>query len=238
MTQMMAQMTRMLIRYGLLILLAVSLLVITSRISNANPVVLELFTSQGCSSCPPADNLLEQLQDDPDVIALSYHISYWDNAAWKDPFSSAASTELQRTYSEKLQIGRVFTPQLIINGTESYVGSDSLRVVPGIAQAKADMALIDFAATPTTITLPDENKPLNATIQEVGYIEKAATDVKGGENADEHLTGTHIVTSVRDIGSWNGKAKTIALKPSVGGLSRVILIRDKDSLKILGAKKV
>ena len=90
------------------------------------PVLVELFTSQGCSSCPPADALLQILADDPNrrIIPLSFHVDYWNRLGWRDPFSSAEWSERQRLYNEAMQTGRVYTPQLVIDGRRHCVGSD------------------------------------------------------------------------------------------------------------------
>src|SRR5689334_7074900 len=86
-------------------------------VAGTRPVVVELFTSQGCSSCPPADSLLGELARNSDVVALGFHISYWYGLGWKDPFSSQSSTDRQRTYARLLEIGQVYTPQIIVDGS-------------------------------------------------------------------------------------------------------------------------
>src|SRR6266705_4449724 len=88
------------------------------------PVVVELFTSQGCSSCPPADALLGELAKRGDVLALGFHISYWDSLGWKDPLSSKSATERQKAYARHFTDGRVYTPQMVVDGTSEMVGSD------------------------------------------------------------------------------------------------------------------
>src|SRR5580692_5861470 len=92
--------------------------------AETRPVVVELFTSQGCSSCPPADKLLGELAQRGDVIALGYHITYWDGAQWRDPLSRPESTERQQAYDQALTRGQIYTPQMVVEGTEDVVGSD------------------------------------------------------------------------------------------------------------------
>src|SRR3954471_21757782 len=88
------------------------------------PVVLELFTSQGCSSCPPAEAYIGELSRRKDVLALAFHVDYWDDLGWKDPFSLAMSTERQQMYSAARRRASVYTPQVVIDGTEDFVGTD------------------------------------------------------------------------------------------------------------------
>src|SRR5712692_8081349 len=99
------------------------------------PVVVELFTSQGCSSCPPADALLGELARRGDVLALGFHISYWDSLGWKDPLSSQNSTDRQRSYARRFTGGRVYTPQIVVDGTSEMVGSDRDAVLAALRKA-------------------------------------------------------------------------------------------------------
>src|SRR5207253_10912117 len=92
--------------------------------ADPRPAVVELFTSQGCSSCPPADALLGELARRGDVVALGFHISYWDRLGWKDPLSSEASTARQRDYARRFHGGQVYTPQIVVDGTSEMVGLD------------------------------------------------------------------------------------------------------------------
>src|SRR5258708_24725451 len=104
--------------------------------AETRPVVVELFTSQGCSSCPPADKLLGELAMRGDVVALGFHITYWDGAAWRDPFSLSQSTERQVTYDRHLTGGQVYTPQMVIEGTADIIGSNRAAGLAPIATAQ------------------------------------------------------------------------------------------------------
>src|SRR5215472_12144491 len=104
--------------------------------AETRPVVVELFTSQGCSSCPPADRLLGELAKRADVIALGYHITYWDGAPWRDPLSRPESTERQRAYDGHLTGGQLYTPQIVIDGTEDVVGSDRGMVLAALGKTR------------------------------------------------------------------------------------------------------
>ena len=100
--------------------------------ADPRPIVVELFTSQGCSSCPPADALLGELARRSDVLALGFHISYWDSLGWKDPLSSPSSTERQKAYARHFTDGRIYTPQIVVDGTDEMVGSDRAAVLAAI----------------------------------------------------------------------------------------------------------
>src|SRR6516165_3499017 len=100
------------------------------------PVVVELFTSEGCSSCPPADALLAELATRSDLLALSFHVDYWDRLGWKDPFSSAMATRRQDRYARLLGLDAVYTPQVVVDGHWQTVGSDREAVAQAVAQAR------------------------------------------------------------------------------------------------------
>src|SRR6201987_5568294 len=106
--------------------------------ADTRPVVVELFTSQSCSSCPPADALLAELARRDDVIALGFHISYWDGLAWKDPFSSQSSTDRQRAYARLFDLGQVYTPQMVVDGAREMVGSDRKAVLAAVRDARPE----------------------------------------------------------------------------------------------------
>jgi hypothetical protein len=114
--------------------------------ADARPVVVELFTSQGCSSCPPADALLGELARRGDVLALGFHISYWDGLGWRDPFSSQSSTDRQRAYARLLGTGQVYTPQMVVDGRREMVGSDRAAVLAALRDARPQaVAPVAFA---------------------------------------------------------------------------------------------
>src|SRR5437868_14761375 len=106
------------------------------------PIVVELFTSQGCSSCPPADALLGELARRDDVLPLAFHVDYWDRLGWKDPFSSAAATARQRTYARQLDAANVYTPQMVVDGRIDVVGSYRDQVLRAIDRARQDAATV------------------------------------------------------------------------------------------------
>src|ERR1700746_3918568 len=109
---------------------------IVSAAAGGRPIVVELFTSEGCSSCPPADALLAELAGRPDLLALSFHVDYWDGLGWKDPFSSPDATRRQRGYADLLGLATVYTPQMVVDGRWQAVGSDRSEVEQALGSAR------------------------------------------------------------------------------------------------------
>ncbi len=176
---------------------------------DAAPVLVELFTSQGCSSCPPADQVLSDLGRDPAIIPLAFHVDYWDYIGWKDPFASPAWSNRQRAYAQAMGTSRIYTPQLVVSGREHLVGSNKKGVQQAIQQARA---------TPTIATLqvqqrPDPQDPQRIAVTVtvtprqgvakeahelfVALVEDgAATQVTRGENTGRTLRNDHIVRAL------------------------------------------
>src|SRR3954453_1624122 len=177
----------------------------------ASPVLLELFTSQGCSSCPPADRLLEMLAADKTLLPLSFHIDYWNSPAWTDPYALPASTARQRDYARALGLNNVFTPQLIVNGTASLVGSDQSGVRTAIEIARRE--------TPLTIGMMPSDKgialglpdalPAGANLWEVRFNNHAETKIGGGENGGRILRSVNNVTGVKLLDPRGGGSLTL-----------------------------
>lgn len=167
--------------------------------------VLELFTSEGCSSCPPADRILEELAtrgdgENQDIYALSFHVDYWNQLGWKDPFSAAAYTQRQRLYAGVLGDSRIYTPQLIVNGRTGFVGSHRRK-----AEAALEAALSGTSARPLKlqvsvqdgrVTATTELQPEDGLLLNVALVQKSGTvKVPRGENASRTLTHRNIVRS-------------------------------------------
>ena len=129
-------------------------LVSASASADTRPVVVELFTSQSCSSCPPADALLGELARRGDVVALGFHISYWDGLGWKDPFSSRSSTDRQRAYARLFGLGQIYTPQMVVDGAREMVGSDRDQVLAAVRDARPEtIAPVTFAADHRSVAI-------------------------------------------------------------------------------------
>jgi hypothetical protein len=153
--------------------------------------VVELFTSQGCSSCPPADALLTELAHKDGVLALSLHVDYWDYIGWKDPFASAAATQRQRDYARPFGLGYVYTPQMVIQGRRQMTGSDRRGVLEGIARETALPRLkVEIAgdAGSATAVLPAHDGAEASVLWAVAFDYAHATRIERGENGGRTLT--------------------------------------------------
>lgn len=170
--------------------------------------VVELFTSEGCSSCPPADRLLADLADSSDrcIYALSFHVDYWDELGWPDRFASGAYTGRQQAYARALGVRGMYTPQMIVNGTEEFTGSDRDRAGAAVSRALARPSKVRLVMRPrstapnaTTVDYEVSDTPAGASLT-VGVVEhQAVTHVLRGENAGKTLRHENVVQSLAAV---------------------------------------
>ncbi len=205
-------------------------------------VVLELFTSQGCSSCPPADALLRRLSaSDATILPLSFHVDYWDHLGWKDPFSSRENTDRQKAYRISLGESQIYTPQLVVNGAQSMVGSQETIVQQALTKARAENQTVDVAINSgadgqLNVVVTPHNNPGDAEILEVRYSRHAMTEVANGENGGRKLENINNVISLRHIGDIDNNSVTFALaKPDLTQEGVAIIIQQKNLGAIVGA---
>lgn len=207
------------------------------------PVVVELFTSQGCSSCPPADQILIDLSMRPDVIALSLHVDYWDYIGWKDPYGSPMITERQRRYASALGLRYVFTPQIIVDGRDSMVGSDRTAVESAIATARTRRKTVDISFRPggggMVVIAAGQAPAGGATVWQAIYDNGHETEVKRGENAGRTLRNVNVVRSFERLGTWTGERLEIPLSlgnaAARGRYGCVVIVQEGRSGPIIGA---
>ncbi len=204
------------------------------------PVVVELFTSQGCSSCPPADALLGELARRPDVVALSLHVDYWDYIGWRDPFASPATTARQRAYAHSLGKSMVYTPQMVIDGEVDEVGSDRAGVLRKISAARRDKIAVAFrqdAAGEWRVALPAAaRQPTEpASVWLAVFDREHATPVKRGENAGAMLKNYNVVREWRRLGTWNAAPVELPLGPLPGGDGCAVIVQAGETGPVLGA---
>ncbi|AEQ53263.1 DUF1223 domain-containing protein [Pelagibacterium halotolerans] len=215
------------------------------EIRNQADTVVELFTSQGCSRCPDADRLLAQLGAREDIVALAYHIDYWDYIGWEDTFALPANTELQKGYAESWGKNRIYTPQMVINGQSAVVGSDVAEAERAIEQAAPLLPVTLRINGPDSIVFsaPADQELSAAVVWVVPYRARAEVTIERGENSGQALPYTHIVTSRQAIGMWNpaqGAEITIPLEEVLGPNSdgAAIIVQEKNGTlpgRILGA---
>ena len=207
-----------------------------------SPVVVELYTSQGCYSCPPADAFLGELAQESNIVALSLHIDYWDYIGWKDPFARPENSQRQRLYSRYLDRRYVYTPQMVIDGTYDVVGSHSdeaLTKITKASQAKDRVKVeIDWQSGKAVVpagAAPEEG----ATVYLAVYDDKHVTDIKRGENGGKKLAYYNVVREMRSIGVWTGERMEIALDldalQAQGQGGCAIIVQSGTHGRILGA---
>lgn len=227
-----------------LALLALSLGPATRAAEPVSPVVVELFTSQGCSSCPPADLYLGELAQRPDVIALSLHVDYWNYIGWADPYATRFATARQHAYARKLNLRYVYTPEMVVNGTTEGVGSERSTIAGLIAaaeQAPPPHEAVVLARKPDgTLTIhvgagaPSEP----ATVWLVGFDRERTTQVLHGENEGRTLRNYQVVRSWASLGLWRGAALdlTVPAGKAAGDGGVAVLLQEGDGTgRILGA---
>ena len=174
--------------------------------SPRGPTVVELYTSQGCSSCPPADALLGVLSQMPNVLALAFHVDYWDSIGWRDHFALPMARERQRRYVETLGLSSAFTPQMVVDGRSSFVGSDKPRILAAMAEPLITIPiLIDVARGELIVTVPERPDQGRYDVNLIAYLPEAATNVGRGENSGRTLQEFNIVRQFRTLGVWNGQ---------------------------------
>ncbi|MBM2577894.1 DUF1223 domain-containing protein [Jannaschia sp. Os4] len=186
----------------------------------ADPVVVELFTSQGCSSCPPADALMGEIADRDDVVALAFHVDYWDWIGWADTFADPAFSDRQRAYAAAFDSNMVFTPQFVIGGSDTVAGPDGMGL--------ADTIVAHSGATPDLLSAEGDRLTVQPaegggrlTLYEVRPSAEVA--ILHGENAGRDMTYHRIVRGIVDLGAWDGEGGTMDLPPARDGLARVVV---------------
>ena len=213
-------------------------------VAGSDKVVVELFTSQGCSSCPPADRLLGELAARDDVIALSFHVDYWNYLGWDDPFSSVSATNRQRTYRAAFGLRYIYTPQIVIGGAAQEVGSHRGKVLRAIERVRATQQVKVDISHPdkktAVVTVGAGQMPTGpATVWLFAYDKSHSTDIGRGENSGVKLVNTHVVRETRKIGEWNGKNLKITLPIAMMGIDKqdgcAIVVQSKDGGQVYGA---
>lgn len=210
--------------------------------------VIELYTSQGCSSCPPADALLKTLAEDPSIIALSLPVDYWNYLGWKDTFASPRNTERQRSYARARGDGAIYTPQAVINGMVHVNGASRAAIEQAIEAtsktAGPKQIPVQFRQQRNTLvfSLGGEipgHRPREATIW-LGVVQSTGTvDIKKGENEGRTLTYTNIVHELTPIGIWKGQPLEVQLPRAelmqADVQKIVVLVQEGRSGPIIGA---
>jgi hypothetical protein len=217
--------------------LAVSVALATTAQAQQAPVVVELFTSQGCSSCPPADAFLTDLAHQRgDVLPLAFHVTYWDSLGWKDPYSLDAATARQRQYARHLGDDGVYTPQMVVDGTTGFVGSSRLQGLSAISGAAPK-------PVPVSLNRDGQNLLINvgagsgqAAVLLIGFDPAHESQIGRGENSGRKLLESNIVRSLTPIATWTGSAVALHQAPPAGE-GFAVLLQAEDG-RIIGAAKL
>ncbi|MBM6580941.1 DUF1223 domain-containing protein [Microvirga sp. BT689] len=213
--------------------------------------VVELFTSQGCSSCPPADELLVEYSRQPDIVALSLPVNYWDYLGWKDTLAHVAFTERQKAYAHSRSDRQVFTPQMIVNGKKSSIGSDRAQIEKAIQYTTKGRQTL-----PVNVSLNEQNGTISIAIEETPETTQRAAEVwvlpvlksqtvpiERGENRGKTITYANVVRGLNRVGEWRGGSARFEVPLDMarnGGDAYVVLLQSTDAARpgiILGAAK-
>jgi hypothetical protein len=193
--------------------LAAIVSLLASSISRSQPpvTVLELYTSEGCSSCPPAEAQLARLAERADVIALAFHVDYWDALGWQDRFGLPAAVLRQQHYAHNLGRSSVYTPQFIINGASDVLGSGTLPPLPTSLPWQLELAC-DAQRLSVQVRGPAQADGSELTL--VSYRDRAVSAIGRGENQGRTLTEVRIVRSIETLGTWDGTARNLRIERS------------------------
>lgn len=184
----------------------------TAALAEKNLVVVELYTSQGCSSCPPADEMLAELSQRDDVIALALHVDYWDYIGWVDEFADPRHTQRQQDYARAAGERTIYTPQFVVGGQDLVIGARGMQVADLIQTHRETPPRVDVGATRdgATVQILAETLSGNAAgpyVVQLAQIEPSHTvDIRRGENAGKSVTYVNIVRSLSVLGRWDGVA--------------------------------
>ncbi len=202
----------------------------------ARPTVIELYQSQGCSSCPPAINVVNKYADRADVIPLTFSVTYWDNLGWKDTFASPAFTARQWDYAHAAGRGNVATPQVIVNGREPVLGSREGELNAAIAR-NANKSGPEIVVAGNQVTVGAGSG--NATVWVVRYDPRTIdVAINAGENGGRTIPHRNIVRQLTPLGQWQGRAQSFTVPTAPAGLQSAVLVQEGKGGPIIAARKI
>lgn len=232
-------------RFALLAAIGLASVSLPASIATAgeNAVVVELFTSQGCSSCPPADEVLAQLSGRDDVIALSLHVGYWDYLGWRDTFAQDEFAQRQIAYRDAWHKSVVYTPQMVIQGLHDVRGNNADLVAKAITAAQQNdppiAVTIERQGGMLKCRIEPGPKPVTGTVWIAKYAKSSTVDIERGENAGRRITYMNVVKSLNRIGTWSGTGpEEVAMPQPEQGEGVAVWIQDGDAGQIVAAAKV
>jgi hypothetical protein len=216
--------------------------IVAAVLLGPTPVVVELFTSQGCSSCPPADALISQLaQQRGQVIPLAFHVDYWDHLGWRDPFSSKLWTQRQMMYVRSFHLNSAYTPEMVVNGAQQFVGSNAAAMNAAVEEASRAKPIgnvtVDVARHDSKIdaTIRAE-APQSSDIVLVIFENNVATRIERGENEGRSATDDAIVRRIVRVGKGSlTQTVSVDTDPSWRRVGVVVFVQDRTTLAITAA---
>lgn len=219
---------------GITFSLALILPAAAGELKLAPKAVLELFTSQGCSSCPKADAMIDEMSKREDIIVLAYHVDYWDYIGWEDTFGSPENSQRQRDYAAAWDSSRIFTPQLVVNGTGGLVASKEDAVTGALRNASLplNISLTEAPNDMLSVSVPGKDGLNGAMIWLVTFLDHAEVAIERGENKGKQIAYTQIVTGRQVLGMWDPKSGSELTLPlseilTHGSNGAVILIQEE-----------
>ena len=209
-----------------------------------SPVLVELFTSEGCSDCPPADTILEKLdQVQPvsgaEVIVLSEHVDYWNSLGWSDPWSSSPLSRRQESYAQRFRISGPYTPQMVVDGTSEFVGSDGHGAVAAISSAaKAEKVNVRISRVGAKVRVEVDRGRHNGDVYLVEAKNRTSSQVLRGENKGRSLHHIAVVRRFEQIGKWTGQtpfSKEVAIADAAPDVRLVAFVQESGNGRVWGA---
>ena len=214
------------------------LLATTAWGASPRPAIVELYTSEGCSSCPPAEALIEQLARQPGVLPLAFHVDYWDQLGWRDRFSMKEATQRQSDLARALGLGTIGTPQIVVDGRNAVWGVDADNLSRALKAPRTEVPLsLERTEHELIVRTPPHDETYDVYV--VGYLPQAITRIGRGENAGRTITEVNVVRYIRKIGQSSGAAGE--WKFPLGSLPRdashvVVLLQKPGHGAIVGAQ--
>ncbi|WP_298901657.1 thioredoxin family protein [uncultured Psychroserpens sp.] len=239
-------------KHILLTLFMIPLCFTSEKVETYPPViVLELFTSQGCSSCPPADKLLTEVDtfdNENQIITLSYHVDYWNYIGWKDPFSKASFSDKQRQYSRKFNSSSIYTPQVVVNGKTHFVGSNTREMNAKLksyakisAENKIELSVVKRSGNSVSFNYNIAGAIKNKTMRIVLAIKERTTEIPRGENRNRTLKNSNIVVLDESLGLKKSNGSYSFSIPKIVNKEdklKLIVMSQNSDLDIIGASQV
>ncbi|UWR21315.1 thioredoxin family protein [Sulfitobacter sp. S190] len=222
---------------------AASTLLAGALAAEQRPVVVELYTSQGCSSCPPADEIFSELSSNDDVIAIALHVDYWDYIGWKDEFGDPAHAERQRAYANVAGRRSIYTPEMVVNGETDIVGSKPMALAKAINDHAQKAPQVDLDLTRAGDTLRIEAQPLAEDlgpmdVHVLRVIPSAETEITRGENRGHTITYTNIAHGWQQAGTWDGAGPLELSAEIAGDDPAVVLVQAQGAGPIIAAARI